>query len=270
MRTYYRPRIIRPRVIRYRTPVVTYAQSDRRYFRREISNLRDQVRREKQNDAYVGLEVQESLDEASMALDDASQMLDWGYSRDDIRAALQDASAMIEYARQERRYALDSMRTYQSHAQAQLDQAAYHVSTNDAYFERAQPQLYAAQQAYEEANVLARAEANSDKTLAAYKKAAERADSTMRALYATTGAAEDSFAPLVSEHETLEQWMDQVLELATQWKKPKAITKVREAKMALQRAENAIEAKDAKRAQTALDEATVIIDDATSLLGPDD
>lgn len=268
MRTYIRPRILRPRVIVYRTPAVVYARSDQQYYRQEIASLRNQVRIEKQNDAYVGIEIQESLDEASMALDDASQMLDWGYARNDIQAALDDAAAMLDYARQERSYALESLHTYQTHAQTQLEQAAYHVSST-GYFKQAEPQLLAAQQAYEEAGLLARAQAKSDQTLAAYKQAAERADSTMRALYASAGIQDNSFEPLLAEHEALDHWVNQVMDLAEEWKKPAAIIKVREAKAALQRAHRAIEAKDATRAQKELDNTTEIIDEATSLLGPD-
>lgn len=226
------------------------------------------MRVEKQNDAYVGIAIQESLHEASAALDDAAQMLNWGYARSDIRAALNDAAAMLDYARRERSYALQSLQTYRTHAQAQLDQAAYHVSTN-AYFRDAEPQLRAAQQAYEEADMLARAQANSDATLAAYKNAAARADSTMRALYASSSSKDDAFDPLESELEALEDWVDEVLELAEKWQRPQAMIKVREAKMSLQRAEDAIDDKDARGAQKALDNATRIIDEATTLLSPD-
>lgn len=266
-RTFVRPRITRPRVVVYREPVVIYTSSDRRVLRNEIAALRNQLRYERQNDAYVGLEIQDGLQEASMALDDAQQMLDYGYARADIRAALDDADAWIDYARQERAYALESMRAYQEHAQTQLSQAQQYISTQPAqqqgYFTNATASLQNAQAAYEEADLLARAQQNSDATLAAYKAAAERADSSMRALYASLGEKDGSYDYLLSEHETLEEWMNQVLAYAEDWKSADAIKTLRSAKMALDRAERAIKKEDADTARKALDEAADIIDEAT-------
>lgn len=267
-RTFVRPPITRPRVIVYREPVVVYSVDDRRHLRNEITALRNQIRYEKQNDMYVGLEIQRSLDDASLALDDASQMLAWGYARSDVRAAIRDAEALIDYARQERAYALESMRAYQQHAQAQLQQAQYYTQ-NQAYFADAQASLSAAQRAYEEADMLARAKANSDETLAAYKAAAERADSSMRALYASFDTQDGSFKYLRSEHETLEAWMNQVLEYAEEWRSAKAIRTLRSAKSALDQAKIAIEEKDAQSARKALDDAADIIDEATLQLAPE-
>lgn len=270
-RTFVRPRITRPRVVVYREPVVIYTSSDRRLLRNEITSLRNQIRYEAQNDAYVGLEVQDGLREAEMALDDATQMLNYGYARADIRAALNDAEAWIDYARQERAYALESIRTYQEHAQAQLNQAQQYISNQPStqqpgYFNDASASVQAAQAAYEEADLLARAQQNSDETLAAYKAAAERADSSMRALYASLDEADGSFDYLSAEHDTLEEWMNQVLEHAQEANHSQAIQTLRTAKVALDRAKRSIEKKDADTTRKALDEAADIIDDATAKL----
>lgn len=248
--------------------MVVYSVDDRYQLRNEIAALRNQIRYEKQNDAYVGLEVQRSLDDASMALDDAAQMLAWGYARSDIRAAIYDAEAFINYARQERAYALESLRAYQQHAQTQLQEVQYYTQT-PGYFTDAQARVTAAQRAYEEADLLARAKANSDETLAAYKAAAQRADSSMRALYASFDTQDGSFTYLRSEYDTLETWMNQVLEYAEEWKSAQAIRTLRTAKIALDKASVAIEHKDAETARIALDDAANSIDAATLQLSPE-
>lgn len=260
----------------YRAPVVIYSSNDRAILRNEINALRSQIRYEKQNDAYLGLEVQRSLDDASMALDDAAQMLAWGYARRDVRAAIYDAEQLIEYARQERAYALESMRAYQEHAQAQLrqaqmqlEQAQYYAQSN-GYIQESEAAYHQAQQAYEQADMLARAKANSDETLAAYKAAAERADSSMRALYASFDQQDSSFTYLRAEHEALVEWMNQVLGYAEQWQRAQSIQVLRSAKVALDRAAVAIENQDARTARDALDGAADRIDEAALLLSPED
>ena len=264
-RTYHRPVITRPVTVVRRSPVVYYSLADRSYLQRDITRLRAEIQHTRFEDSGFYPMVRDILNDATAALNDAENMLRWGYARRDVEAAIHDAQSFLDYAQQELSFGVNAMHQYREHALAQIQEAEYFAS--DSYYSpRVESDLRQARQAFERGESASRSPSRRHEALRYYEDAAKHADRAMSHVYELTEEYYGSSSSLRAEHDALDDWADQLEDLADDWNHRAAEDQVEQAERELKRAKDAINRNRPVEARRYLDRAAELLESAAQML----